>query len=1324
MKTLIISLLVTLLLLTASPLAQGQDARLYDKDQIGSQTVQALCQDERNFLWMGTDNGLCRFDGTQFTTYVHSENDSTSLSDNTVRTLLIDREQRLWVGTENGLQRYLPEKDCFQRVRLDQLDFGGYIYSIIQRRNGEILFDVSGAGIFRLDPDRMTGSPVNRPSPLYHFRYINHLYEDRHGQLWLGTDRQGVVRIRPETGEEKLFPLPPTAVKKILETSDNQLFVITNYNVYLLDEEKDRLQMLPYRGKHRGFSIRSAITNSQGDIIIGTGHGLIQVKRGSMEVTDLQTIYNPFIDINSTRVLTLLEDRQRNLWIACQYQGILMLPATPMPFHYWSLPKTQMDVPGNPLALCATRDGSLWCTVEDNGLYRLNRRGKVLQHIDFPQSIASLYEDSEGTLWAGVNGKGLYTVDAPNGRFHPRYAIQGDYVIKAITEDSLQNLHVSILGAGILRYHLPTGQTLFSSHETPLGNREELVNYWITTILCDSQGRVWTGHYGGVSCYDTRTHRFVRLPFRPWVRSNTYYAIVEGADGRIWMGCRNGLLCYDPKTQAYETYTTEQGLPSNRVYSIALDQEGNLWCSAERGIFHLDVRNRRVTSYYTGNGLEDKAYIMGGCTQDKDGNIYFCGENGITHFNPRDIRPIVMDKAPCLTDLFIRDRKVTRQTLSDGRPVIDRPLIDAEKIRLSHADNNFTLLVSTMDYRDARSVFYEYRLNELEDSWNPTRPGEGRIQYPLLPPGNYTLEIRACENGVYSPVRTVRIEVTPPWHQRPLARLAYLLLAVGVGYLVFTALKRKRMQKNSEMKLQFFINIAHEIRSPLTLVINPLNKMLKKTYDPETSRMLANMQRNTHRILSLLNQLLDIRKIDKGQMRLRFAETDIRQFVENTASLFNEPARQKEIRLSLHIPEGLPPVWVDPNNFDKVLTNLLSNALKYTPQGGSVSISLSMGTQEKESGPLHEYLEIAIADTGKGLNEKELTRIFERFYQGNANETTTPLGFGIGLNLCQLLVKLHHGIIFAENRKDTQGSRFIIRIPLGLKLLKPEDIIAPQPLPERKEEPQPSFTESPEKPERHKTNYHILVIDDDEELRNFLAENLSPIYHVDTATDGTEGWKKALKLLPDAIISDIVMPGMDGIQLVKELKRNGNTNHIPVILLTSKTEFASRIEGLEQGADGYVCKPFNMDELEALTANLIANRLRVKGKYSGNQELNGKIQAEEIQSNDDTLMERITQAVSTHLNNPEFNVEMLSQEVGMSRTQLHRRMKELTGISPSDFIRNIRLRQAATLLKSKTLTITQIAYTVGFTSQTHFSSSFKKMYGMSPKEYMESQETS
>lgn len=300
----------------------------------------------------------------------------------------------------------------------------------------------------------------------------------------------------------------------------------------------------------------------------------------------------------------------------------------------------------------------------------------------------------------------------------------------------------------------------------------------------------------------------------------------------------------------------------------------------------------------------------------------------------------------------------------------------------------------------------------------------------------------------------------------------------------------------------------------------------------------------------------------------------------------------------------------------------------------------------------------------------------------------------------------------------------MIRIPLGLKHLKPEDITAPQPLPERKEEPQPSFTESPEKPERHKTNYHILVIDDDEELRGFLAENLSPIYHVETATDGTEGWKKALKLLPDAIVSDIVMPGMDGIQLVKELKRNGNTNHIPVILLSSKTEFASRIEGLEQGADGYVCKPFNMDELEALTANLIANRLRVKGKYSGNQELNGKIQAEEIQSNDDTLMERITQAVSTHLNNPEFNVEMLSQEVGMSRTQLHRRMKELTGISPSDFIRNIRLRQAATLLKSKTLTITQIAYTVGFTSQTHFSSSFKKMYGMSPKEYMESQETS
>lgn len=478
--------------------------------------------------------------------------------------------------------------------------------------------------------------------------------------------------------------------------------------------------------------------------------------------------------------------------------------------------------------------------------------------------------------------------------------------------------------------------------------------------------------------------------------------------------------------------------------------------------------------------------------------------------------------------------------------------------------------------------------------------------------------------------------------------------------------------------------------------------------------------------MNLLNQLLDIRRIDKGQMIIRCVETDMQAFINELLDVFSEQAKQKDIRLEAEFAERLPKVWIDPNNFDKVLVNLLTNALKYTPSGGTVEVCVKVGHDVHESGALQDYMEISISDTGKGLSEKELKKIFERFYQGGANQTTTPLGFGIGLNLCQSLVKLHHGVIFAENRKEVKGSRFVVRLPLGCKHLRKEELASSEetvPYAVREEvKPEYDWHVETEKGEKSRTNYHVLVIDDDDDLRKFLVDSLSVYYRVDTAINGMDGLKKAITKQPDIVISDVMMPAMDGIQMLKELKKNINTNHIPVILLTSKTEFANRIEGLEQGADAYLGKPFSVEELHTLIGNLIANRIRLKGKYSGSSTQEGKRAPIVLQSSDEMLMDRIMKVINKNLNNPMLSVEMLTQEVGMSRTHLYRRIKGMTGLTPSDFIRNIRLIQAAELLKKKDITVTQVAYTVGFSSQTHFSSAFKKMYGISPTEYKEANE--
>ena len=1252
--------------------------------------------------------------------YYHDDKDSLSLSNNEIHSLFVDNRQGLWVGTASGLQRYCPESDGFRTVVFQNMYMSRRVANVIQRADGELLCNVQGMGIFRFDADSMIAVPTGKKA---YSPYITYMFEDSRRRLWLGTSRGTIVCINPDTKEETSYPLPFFEVKTILEDADGLVYVVSLNKVVAYDERTDRFYEIPYRGKKKVISFWTTTVAANGDIILGTyGQGLMRIKRGERSISDIDTIYSSFVNTDKVNVKSLFEDKERNLWIGCDFQGILMLPYRAVPFQFWNLPITYDDAPGHVNTIFCDKENTLWCAIWDNGVYQLDSNGHVLRHIDTPSSVSSIFEDGKGNFWLGVDRIGLYLLDRKSGRLALKLPVEGGFSIRHIEEDRRGNLYVSVLGKGVLRYSPSTGETMMLTDDPEIKDKPRYFNEWAAYILCDSKERMWFGCFGDINCYDTRHNRFLTLSIEPSIKFGFCYAIAEGEDHTVWLATGKGLVHYNPETDTYSVLTKEQGLPENMVCGLVKDKQGNLWCSTTNGICHVNLSAKKITNYYVGNGLQDKIYLEGRCTMDGNGRIYFAGEKGITGFNPDDIRQVELENTPVITDMLLGERRVNMQTLSGGCPVIGEELVCAEEFRLSYTDNTFTFFVSLMDYRDAGSMSYEYRLEEFGDGWSSTLPGENRIQYHHLPPGSYTLQIRASENGVYSPVKSVKISIAPPWYLSLFAKIVYALLAIGAGYLLFLSYSRKRKEEIGEMKLQFFINIAHEIRSPLTLIAGPLGKLLKKEHEPDTQRALLGIKHNTDRILNLINQLLDIRKIDKGQMNLRFAKTDMKTFAGDVVGLFSEQAAQKNIQLTADIPDGLPEVWVDPNNFDKILVNLLSNALKYTPQGGRIDVSISTGEDTKETGALRHYMEISVSDTGKGLNEKELKKIFERFYQGDANRMSTPLGFGIGLNLCQLLVRLHHGNISAYNRKDTKGSRFVVRLPLGCGHLKKEEMQTEevQPVHNVTAEDFPVYRTENEQTGKSKTGYHVIVIDDDEELRNYLKENLSVYYHVDTAMDGTEGWKKAITQQPDLIVSDVVMPGMDGIQLLKELKKNINTNHIPVILLTSQTEFANRIEGLSQGADGYLGKPFDMDELIVLAGNLIANRVRLKGKYSGNQTQEEKVVSIELQGNDNALMERIMKVVNANLNNPEFSVEMLAQEVGLSRTHLHRKMKEMTGLTTSDFIRNLRLRQAADLLKSGQSTVTQIAYAVGFSNQAHFSSAFKKVYGMTPKEYMES----
>jgi DNA-binding response OmpR family regulator len=521
-----------------------------------------------------------------------------------------------------------------------------------------------------------------------------------------------------------------------------------------------------------------------------------------------------------------------------------------------------------------------------------------------------------------------------------------------------------------------------------------------------------------------------------------------------------------------------------------------------------------------------------------------------------------------------------------------------------------------------------------------------------------------------------------------------MTLSIAI-FLISLYLRDKRRQMDDE-KMKFLINATHDIRSPLTLIMSPLAKLKQRHGSPEDQEELGLIEHNTQRILGLVNQILDVRKIDKKQMHLTFQQTNLTEYVNGIFKMYCYNATERNITYTFVCPETSVVAWIDHNQFDKVISNLISNAFKYTFDGGHIEVTLKTTDDN--------FVQLSVRDDGIGIKEEDRERIFERFYQSQQSESSHVTGTGIGLNLCKMIVELHHGQIEAFSRKEGKGSEFVVRIPMGKEHLQPDELLSNQ--------------HTPIAAERPNTPYKLLFVDDDTELCSFIRKELGHYFHIDSCHNGREAIRMLMNNDYHLVISDVMMPEMDGFSLLRLIKKNPELNHIPVILLTSKADIANRMEGLERGADAFMAKPFNIQELHVLVNSLISNVLRLKGKFTGAQQQNGRLETKEIKSNDEVLMERVMKAISMNLDDNDFGVEDLAKEVGLSRTHLQRKMKEQTGLNVAEFIRNIRLEQAARLLREQKLNVSQVAYSVGFSNLAHFSTVFKKHFGLTPTEYI------
>lgn len=1365
MKNTIRFFLYLILIFFSSGKSLAQVEKFYSTDKdISNSLINEIYQDKKGFVWIATEDGLNKYDGTKFTIYKSILKDDTSLKNNYVKTIYEDSQGRFWVACINGLLLYNRAKDSFSEVIVhrDKQIIHPQVISILETKNGDIWMTTSGEGLISLKKGGKQFTVESKISKNLCSAFLTDIFEDSNHLLWIGSENKGLNIYNPYTKKARLLKAPDNItsnnITSICEDKKGNIFIGTlSGGLNVFNPKTQKIAPISYKNSSTKLRIKSLLINSRGELLIGTDGQGLKTYNYSKNIIDDYEINTIQFDFSKAKVHSIIEDKAGNLWAGLFQKGVYFIPGNSNKFNYFGYRSLKQNNIGSSCVMSIFKDknNTIWVGTDNDGLYGISENGKKATHYtqtnmssSVANTIMSIFEDSNNTLWLGSYINGLEKYNRNNNTclyakdlFPKEKDIPNDRV-SCIAEDNNKNLWIGTYGYGIYSLNLNSNKlTHHPSSRDDKDLRQNIVpSNWINCVISDYEGLIWIGTYKGVCCYNPKTKRYITYSSKnDKLPGDVVFALLEDSSHKIWIGTSEGLASFDKRTKTFTHYTVNDGLPSNVICSMFEDDQKNLWLSTHYGISKFKCSERKFINYYSFDGLQSNEFYRGAGFKAANGEIFFGGIKGITYFFPKEISDRVSNLNVFITDFYRFEKPVREGDKSGRNNIITKAVIDEDTFVLSYNDNAFSFELSVLDFSNPERIVYEYQMEELSKNWISTRPGMNRASFTNLSPGTYKFKFRARNNDYVSPTKEVTIIITPPWYLSWWAKCIYALL---IGIMIYSIamyiisrvrhrqeiMRREHAEQINEAKLQFFINISHEIRTPMTLIINPLEKLIKENNDIEKQKTYMMIYRNAQRILRLINQLMDIRKLDKGQMHMKFRETDIVGFIDDLMTTFEYQAQKKNIQFAFYHQDETLKAWIDLNNFDKIILNILSNAFKYTPENGEIKVELSTGRDESARGALKHYFEIVISDNGIGIDSDKIEQIFERFYQINNDLTNSNFGTGIGLHLSRSLVELHHGTIKAENREEGTGSRFIIRLPLGCDHLKseefenPEDFESPASTSihhkEAKMVEEFELEEGTEKKKtKSRTRFKVLIVEDEYEIRKYIKEELSSEYRISESQNGKEALETALKDMPDLIISDVMMPEMDGITLCKKIKQNINISHIPVILLTAKSKTEDKIEGLEIGADAYIVKPFNTELLKTTVANLIENRERLKTKFNGNEQLQIKIQDIKMKSSDEVLMEKVIKVINENIADPALNVEMLASHVGMSRVHMHRKLKELTNQSARDFIKGIRLKQAASLLSSKKISVSEVAYATGFSNLSHFSNTFREFYGISPTEY-------
>ncbi len=1343
---------VLFLFLIVSTSVYPQFGKLYTADrELSNSLINDIYQDQNSLIWVATEDGLNRYDGSKFTVYKHDKNNPHSVLNNLVRVIFEDSKRRLFIGYFNGVQIYDHATGLFEEIPLylnSGNQYPSHIQSIFERQNGDILVGTSGQGVLQIE--EKDGKLVGRQTRFVPSDLIKDMLEDHDQNVWVATEDKGLIRVGIDKKVKTYFNDIPSSVSSLCKDAEGNVLVGTmNKGLFLYDKSTDTFKNIPYPA-NPDLPIKSLYLNNQNQIYIGSdGNGMKIYDPVKKKITAGDFNIATF-DFSKSKIHAIIEDNKGNAWIGIYQKGVMLLPSFSNNFNYIGYKSITKNWIGSSSITSVFQDheNTLWVGTDNDGLYGISIDGKKTDHYSrndgsssVPTTVLSIHEDSDHNLWLGSYLHGMARFDRKTGKtkyLQDIINIGPNEVqrVFSIVEDNKKNLWIGTMGQGIYSLNLQTLQLkqydALKGHAYR-GNANALHNDWVG-ILLYTDNKLYIGSADGLGCLDLNTYNFASFSGMNRILPGQYiYSLAEDDNGNIWVGSSEGLIRIDRSTQETITFTTENGLPSNAVRAIKKDSIGNLWISTNYGISKFNLKDSLFTNYYASDGLQGNEFSMNSAYTDNEGRIIFGGINGLTFFHPSEIIDQRKNLEVRITDFYIHDNPVRKGTTSGAHEVIDTTVFHAQDFYLSHEDNSFSIEFSAMDFNNPERITYMYSMND--NHWISLQPGTNSVTFNNLSPGKYTFSVKAKDFNTFSEEKAISIHISSPWYFSFWAKVIYFILFLTVCFIVVQEVHHRRRTRQimlaheheeqlNKAKLQLFTNISHEIRTPMSLIVSPLKKLMASDDDKLRQKSYQLMNRNVDRILLLINQLMDVRKIEQGQMILKYRETDIVEFIIKLMSMFEERAQSKNINYRFeHEVENLK-VWIDPKNFDKVILNVLSNAFKFTPENGDITLHLNIVENEKLNGKQQGYFQIIVKDSGPGINESEIERVFERFYQVQDTKDSFTEGTGIGLHLTRFIVNLHQGIISAENNKDGKGCSFIIRLPLGKDHIKEEEIDQTSITKHNPIEQDFSATALPtvaaeETKVKSKSKIRVLVVDDNDEIRKYICEELSADYHMSGSVNGKEALAMVLEKAPDLIISDVMMPEMDGITLCRKIKQNVNTNHVPIILLTAKAEETDTVEGLEIGADAYMMKPFSIEILKKTISNIIKNREILRNKFSGNQQQLDKVKKLDVKSSEDKLLIKVMGLINENMSNPKFNVEVIAAEVGISRVHLHRKLKELTNQSTRDLIRNIRLQQAAELFSTKRISVAEVAYAVGFTNLTHFTKIFKEFYGITPTAFID-----